>query len=75
MITIPAKYADRVALSPAEAAELMGLSVTSFYRRVMPFVYAGAIQSLKVGGSRRILIASFLAWLEQQAQREAAYGA
>lgn len=64
---LPPKFAGRVALSPDEAAEVLGVDRSTFYRRVMPAVRAGTIQSFKVGACRRILAPSYLRWLEKQA--------
>lgn len=66
MISIPPKYAGRAALSPDEAAEVLGVDRSTFYRRIMPYVRSGQIMSLKIGGCRRIIVASLLAWVEQQ---------
>ncbi len=77
MITLPAKFAGRAALSPSETAELLGISTTSLYRHVMPAVYSGRILSMRIGGARRIIVASLLAWVEQEAAQkgEANHGA
>ena len=42
------------AVSPAQAAELLGLNRRTFYRQVMPYVYSGVIESGKIGRTRRI---------------------
>ena len=68
MIELPAKYAGRAAVSPGEAADILGLKRATFYRRVMPYVYSGRIQSLRIGGCRRIILPSFLAFLEREVQ-------
>ncbi len=65
-MNLPHKYAGRSALSPQEAAEVLSLSTTTCYRRIMPHVYSGAIVSFKVGACRRIIVASLFAWVEQQ---------
>lgn len=70
MISIPAKFAGRAALSPDEAAELLGISPSTFTRHVMPYVHSGAILSLKIGSARRIIVASLLAWAEQEVQQQ-----
>jgi len=72
MIAIPSKFAGRAAVSPDEAAEIFGISPSTFYRQIMPHVYSGAILSLKIGGCRRIIVASLLAWAEQEMQQHAA---
>jgi len=72
MLQLPPKYAGRAALSPEEAAETLGISEATFYRRVMPHVYSGAILSMKVGARRCIIVSSFLAWVEQQIDLQAA---
>ena len=71
MIPIPAKYDGRVAGSPQELADMIGVDRSTFYRRYMPHVYSGRIASLKVGSARRILITSFLAFIESEAQHGA----
>ena len=57
-----------LAVSPQEAARLLSIDVSTFYRRVYPYVLSGQIQSLRIGRARRILTASLLGWVEQQAQ-------
>lgn len=57
---------DQWAVSPSEAAQLLGLNRRTFYRQVMPHVYSGDIRSAKIGGNRRIDLASLRAWWEQQ---------
>lgn len=54
------------AVSPIEAAQLLGLKKRTFYNQVMPYVYSGTIQSAKIGRNRRIDVASLRAWWEQQ---------
>lgn len=61
----------RIAVSPTEAATLLGIDRSSFYRRLMPYVITGKIKSLKIGASRRILTASLLAWIEDEAAKAA----
>lgn len=62
----------RIAVSPGEAAQLLGIDRRTFYRRIMPAVELGAIQSLRIGRARRILVASLLAWVQAEAGRPAA---
>lgn len=54
------------AVSPDEAADLLGLKRRTFYRQVMPFVYSGAIRSGKIGRTRRIDVQSLRAWWDKQ---------
>jgi excisionase family DNA binding protein len=54
------------AVSPAEAAKLLGLPIRTFYDRVMPHVYGGTIQSAKIGRNRRIDVDSLRDWWKQQ---------
>jgi len=68
VITIPPKFEGRAAVSPMEAAEVAGIDRSTFYRHHMPYVYSGRIQSLKIGGARRLILTSYLAFLEQEAQ-------
>lgn len=67
-IPIPAKFQGRAAVSPEQAGEVLGISRSTIYRRVMPAVYSGQIQSLKIGGARRIVLISLLAWAEAHLQ-------
>jgi predicted DNA-binding transcriptional regulator AlpA len=69
MIAIPPKFAGQAAVSPDEAAEILGISTTTFYRRIMPHVYSGTILSLTIGAARRIIVTSLLAWVEQETQK------
>jgi excisionase family DNA binding protein len=71
MSIIPAKYADRVAISPQEAADMLGIDRSTLYRQIMPFVYERTILSFKIGSSRRIVVASLLAFLEKRADKAA----
>lgn len=68
----PEELRGRIAVSPAEAATLLGIDRSTLYRRVMPQVYVGRIKSLKIGHCQRILVASLLAWVEAEAERAAA---
>ena len=65
--------ADRLAVSPAEAARLAGIGRTTIYEAIG----SGALRSLKIGRRRLILIVSLRDWLEtaQQAVNSAARGA
>lgn len=74
MNSFPSQYDSRVYVSPAEAAEMLGIDRSTFYRRVMSWVYSGTIQSLKIGRCRRIRLASLLAWVECQENKEAIQG-
>jgi len=69
MIDVPAKFAGQAAVSPDEAAEILGISTSTFYRQIMPHVYSNTILSLKIGGARRIIVSSLLAWVEQETQK------
>ena len=62
--------ADRLAVSPAEAARLAGIGRTTVYEAIG----SGALRSLKIGKRRLILIVSLRDWLEtaQQAVDSAA---
>lgn len=62
----PIPVEERYALSPREAAELLGVDRSSFYRHIFPFVVSGAIQSLWIGSARRIVRTSLLAWAESR---------
>lgn len=66
-LALPPKFSGRAALSPDEAAEVLGLKRATFYRRVMPYVYTGRIQSVKLGGCRRIIASSLLSFLNEEA--------
>jgi hypothetical protein len=72
MITIPEKYRDRVAVSPAELAEILGVDESTFYRHWYPYVRSGAIASFKIGAARRIILSSLLAFIEGQSSQQAA---
>lgn len=56
-----------VAVSPREAATLLGMSPVSYYRHIHGYVLSGEIKSLKVGRMRRIVVASLMAWVERNA--------
>jgi excisionase family DNA binding protein len=69
MIIVPPKFAGQAAVSPDEAAEILGISTSTFYRQVMPHIYSNTILSLKIGAARRIIVSSLLAWAEQETQK------
>ena len=56
--------ADRLAVSPAEAARLAGVGRTTIYKAIG----SGALRSLKIGKRRLILTVSLSAWLENAQQ-------
>jgi hypothetical protein len=56
------------AASPEEIAAVAGISRSAFYRHHYAYVRSGRIQSLRVGGCLRIIVASYLAFLETEAQ-------
>jgi excisionase family DNA binding protein len=56
--------ADRLAVSPAEAARLAGVGRTTIYEAIG----SGALRSLKIGKRRLILIVSLRDWLETAQQ-------
>ena len=56
--------AERLAVSPAEAARLAGIGKTTIYEAIG----SGALRSLKIGKRRLILIVSLRAWLETAQQ-------
>jgi hypothetical protein len=66
MIPLPPKYAGRAAVSPEEAAEIAGVNRSTFYRHHYPYVRSGRIQSLRIGGCLRLIVASYLTFLEQE---------
>lgn len=57
----------RLAYSPAEAAQLLGLSRARLYELLTD----GSIPSLKIGRSRRIRREALVAYLDQLEQRAA----
>lgn len=57
---------EQWAVSPTDAAGLLGMTRRTFYRQVMPHVYSGTIKSAKIGGNRRIDVASLRGWWQQQ---------
>jgi hypothetical protein len=61
-----ARFRAQYAASPEESAAIVGIHPATFYRRVMPHVLGGAIQSLKIGACRRIVVASLLQWADRQ---------
>jgi hypothetical protein len=66
MITVPPKYAGRAAVSPEEAADIAGITKSTFYRHHYPYVRSGRIQSYHVGSCLRIIVSSYLQFLEQE---------
>ena len=58
---------DKIAVSPGEAASMLSISRSTFYREVMPLVRTGTIRSLRVGKSQRIFVDSLRAWADSQA--------
>ena len=53
-------------LSPEQAAEVLGVSMASYYRHVRPYVLSGQILSRSIGRSVRIVTRSLLDWWERQ---------
>lgn len=53
-------------VAPADAARILGVEKSTFYRHVYPAVMSGAIQSIKIGSCRRISVDSLLAWADRQ---------
>lgn len=56
------------ALSPEQAAQVLGITDDSYYRHVHPAVRRKEILSFTIGRQRRIITSSLLAWAEQQAK-------
>jgi hypothetical protein len=52
------------ALSPAQAAQVIGITEASYYRHIHPMIQRGTILSRVIGRQRRIVTSSLLAWLE-----------
>ncbi len=67
MITEKIEPANKIAVSPSEAAALLSLDRSTFYRKIMPLVREGTIRSLRVGARQRIFVDSLRAWAESQA--------
>jgi hypothetical protein len=67
MIPLPPKYAGRAAVSLEEAAEIAGITRSTFYRHHYPYVRSGRIQSYHVGSCLRLIVSSYLSFLEQEA--------
>lgn len=61
-----AEQPQPVAVSPEAAAKMLGISRGTFYTHIYPRVRDGSIQSLKIGGLRRIVVSSLLAWVERE---------
>jgi excisionase family DNA binding protein len=57
-------------VSPDDAARLIGISTSTFYKEVMPLVHGGKIQSTKIGRRRIILVESLMTWLREKARSE-----
>ena len=57
-----------IAVTAQEASRLLSIDLSTFYRRIYPYVRSGSIQSIVIRRARRIITASLLAWVEQQAQ-------
>lgn len=66
-LPIPPKFNGRSLVSPDEAAEVASIDRATFYRHHMPHVRSGKIASLKIGGCRRIVLASYLKFLAEEA--------
>lgn len=64
--------AQPLAVSPRQAAKLLGINPPLFYKEVMPHVYSGAILSCQIGRSRLILVDSLRSWLAQAAHAQPA---
>lgn len=48
---------------------MLRIDVSTFYRHIYPYVLSGAIQSITIGCSRRVLVASLMEWIERQTAR------
>lgn len=57
---------NKLAVKPSEAAELLSMDRSTFYRKVMPHVRAGRIKAMRIGALRRIFVADLLAWAQAQ---------
>lgn len=64
-MTQPAQQstAQPIAVSPQDAAAMIGISVALFYKQIMPLVYGGTIKSRKIGRRRVILVESLREWM------------
>lgn len=60
------EHTQQWAVSPDQAADLLGLKRRTFYAHVMPFVYSGAIKSAVIGRCRRIDVESLREWWDRQ---------
>jgi hypothetical protein len=58
---------DVVGISPKQGAAMLGISLSTFARYIMPHVYSNEIQSIKLGTCRIILKESLKLWIENQA--------
>jgi len=61
---------DRLLLRPEEAAEVLGLGRTTIYE----LMGTGAIESVRIGGCRRVPMAALEAFVEGLRQAEAPAG-
>lgn len=57
---------EKIAVKPSEAAELLSMDRSTFYRRIMPHVRGGEIRSLRIGNSVRIFVDSLREWANAQ---------
>lgn len=57
---------DKIAVKKSEAAELLSMDRSTFYRKVMPAVRSGRIKSVWAAGLQRIRVDSLLAWADTQ---------
>lgn len=60
------------ALSPGEAARVLGISDDTWYRHIRPAMMRREFLWYRIGRNVRIVTASLLAWQEQRAHSEAA---
>jgi hypothetical protein len=57
-------------LHPEEAAQVLGITIDSYYRYIHPLVETGVILSMRIGRQRLIITSSLLSWQEAQARAE-----
>ena len=62
---------ERWGLRPKEAADILGIDLSTYYRRVHPYVLSGDIRSRKIGRARRVDYASLREWWDNGDSREA----